>query len=39
LEDYYSNYDEGAEGIDEFTALQLIIKAKEKLIEDGVLCK
>ena len=39
LEDYYSNYDESAKGIDEETISQLIIKAKQKLIEDGVLCK
>jgi DNA repair protein RadA len=39
LEDYYSNYDESAKGIDEQTISQLIIKAKQKLIEDGVLCK
>jgi DNA repair protein RadA len=39
LEDYYSNYDESAKGIDEETISQLIIKAKEKLIEDGVLYK
>jgi DNA repair protein RadA len=39
LEDYYSNYDESAKGIDEATISQLIIKAKQKLIEDGVLCK
>jgi DNA repair protein RadA len=38
LENYYSNYDE-ARGIDEATVSQLIIKAKQKLIEDGILCK
>jgi hypothetical protein len=30
LEDYYSNYDESAKGIDEDTISQLIIKAKQK---------
>jgi hypothetical protein len=40
LEDYYSNYDEGAGSIEEAIAIsQLIIKAREKLIEDGVICK
>jgi DNA repair protein RadA len=39
LEDYYSNYDEGAKGIDEQTISQLIIKAKQKLTENGVLYK
>jgi DNA repair protein RadA len=39
LEDYYSNYDESVKDIDENTISQLIIKAKEKLIEDGILCK
>ena len=39
MEDYYSNYDESAKGIDVETMSQLIIKAKQKLIEDGVLYK
>lgn len=39
LEDYYTNYDESVNGIDEATISQLIIKAKQKLIEDGILCK
>jgi DNA repair protein RadA len=39
LEDYYSNYDEGARGIDIETISQLIIKAKQKLIEDGLIDK
>jgi DNA repair protein RadA len=39
LEDYYSNYDEDVKGIDEATISQLIIEAKQKLIEDGALCK
>jgi nucleotidyltransferase/DNA polymerase involved in DNA repair len=39
LEDYYSNYNDSVNGIDEATISQLIIKAKQKLIDDGVLCK
>src|SRR5215216_1008462 len=39
LEDYYSNYDEDPRGIDIETISQLIIKAKQKLIEDGLLQK
>jgi DNA repair protein RadA len=39
LEDYYSNHDEDTKGIDEATISKLIIKAKQKLIDDGVLCK
>jgi DNA repair protein RadA len=39
LEDYYSNHDEDTKGIDEETISQLIIMAKQKLIEDGVLYK
>jgi hypothetical protein len=39
LEVYYSNYDEDATGIDTETISQLIIKAKQKLIEDGLIDK
>ena len=39
LEDYYSNYDEDARGIDEGTITSLVMKAKRKLIEDGLLQK
>jgi DNA repair protein RadA len=39
LEDYYSNYDEDARGIDEETISNLVIKAKQKLIDDGHLHK
>jgi DNA repair protein RadA len=39
LEDYYSNYDEDARGIDIETISQLIIKAKQKLIQDGLIDK
>jgi DNA repair protein RadA len=39
LEDYYSNYDEGARGMDIETLSRLIIKAKQKLIEDGLIDK
>jgi DNA repair protein RadA len=39
LEDYYSNYNEGARGIDVETISQLILKAKQRLIEDGLLQK
>ena len=38
LEDYYSNYDDVA-GIDEETISNLVMKAKRKLIEDGLLQK
>jgi DNA repair protein RadA len=37
LEDYYSNYDEGARGIDIETLSRLILRAKQQLIEDGLL--
>src|SRR5919106_4512301 len=39
LEDYYSNYDQGATGIDVETISEVIIKAKQKLIADGLLQK
>jgi nucleotidyltransferase/DNA polymerase involved in DNA repair len=39
LEEYYSNYDENSPGIDTETISQLIIKAKQKLIDDGHLHK
>ena len=39
LEDYYSNYDEGARGIDMETLSRLILRAKQKLIEDDLLQK
>jgi hypothetical protein len=39
LEDYYSNYDEGSRGVDIETLSRLIIRAKQKLIEDGLLQK
>ena len=39
LEDYYSNYDDDARGIDEETISSLVIKAKRKLIEDGLIQK
>src|SRR5918994_3424527 len=39
LEDYYSNYDEGARGVDIETLSRLIIRAQQKLIEDGLLQK
>jgi nucleotidyltransferase/DNA polymerase involved in DNA repair len=39
LEEYYSNYDENSPGIDIETISQLIIKAKQKLIDDGHLHK
>jgi DNA repair protein RadA len=39
LEDYYSNYDENGRGIDEETISNLVIKAKQKLIDDGHLHK
>ena len=37
LEDYYSNYDQGVTGIDVETISDVIIKAKQKLIGDGLL--
>jgi DNA repair protein RadA len=37
LENYYSNYDVGARGIDFDTISLLVLKAKQKLIEDGLL--
>jgi DNA repair protein RadA len=39
LEDYYSNYDENGRGIDEETISKLVMKAKQKLIDDGHLHK
>ena len=39
LESYYSNYDEGIGGIDFETISQLVLKAKQKLIEHGLLQK
>jgi DNA repair protein RadA len=39
LEDYYSNYDEVTRGIDFETISELVLKAKQKLIEDGLLQK
>ena len=39
LEDYYSNYDESARGIDFDTISQLVLAAKQKLIDDGLLQK
>ena len=39
LEDYYSNYDQGATGIDVETISEVIIKAKQRLIADGLLEK
>ena len=39
LEDYYSNYDEGDRGIDVETISHLILKAKQRLIKDGLLQK
>src|SRR5215204_5373314 len=39
LEDYYSNYDDAVRGIDFETLSQLVLKAKRKLIEDGLLQK
>jgi DNA repair protein RadA len=38
LEDYYSNYDD-ARGIDEETISNLVMRAKRKLIEDGLIQK
>jgi DNA repair protein RadA len=37
LEEYYSNYDDAASGIDFETLSQLVLKAKCKLTEDGLL--
>src|SRR5918999_1418441 len=37
LEDYYSNYDDAISGIDFETISQLVLKAKQKLIEDGLI--
>jgi nucleotidyltransferase/DNA polymerase involved in DNA repair len=37
LEDYYSNYDESARGMDFETISQLVLTAKQKLIDDGLL--
>ena len=39
LEEYYSNYDDSGLGIDIETISQAVIKAKQKLIEDGLLQK
>jgi DNA repair protein RadA len=39
LEDYYSNYDEVTRGIDFETLSELVLRAKQKLIEDGLLQK
>jgi DNA repair protein RadA len=39
LEDYYSNYDEATRGVDFETISQLILTAKQKLIEEGLLQK
>src|SRR5919107_6250428 len=39
LEDYYSNYDDAVTGIDFETISELVLKAKCKLIEDGLLQK
>src|ERR671911_1383046 len=39
LENYYSNYDEAARGIDFGTISQLVLTAKQKLIDDGLLQK
>jgi DNA repair protein RadA len=39
LEEYYSNYDDNGTGIDLETISQAVMKAKEKLIEDGLLHK
>src|SRR5918994_1318248 len=36
-EDYYSNYDDAVRGIDFETISQLVLKAKRKLIEDGLI--
>jgi DNA repair protein RadA len=37
LEDYYSNYDDAISGIDFETISELVLKAKCKLIEDGLI--
>src|SRR5919112_1899490 len=37
LEDYYSNYDDAVGGIDFETISHLVLKAKQKLIEDGLI--
>src|ERR671919_2506115 len=37
LEDYHSNYDDAIRGIDFETISQLVLKARQKLIEDGLL--
>src|SRR5919106_3378736 len=39
LEEYYSNYDDSGIGIDLETISQAVMKAKQKLIEDGLLHK
>src|SRR5918999_1658357 len=39
LEDYYSNYDDAVRGIDFETISELVLKAKCRLIEDGLLQK
>jgi DNA repair protein RadA len=39
LEDYYSNYDEATRGIDFETISELVLRAKQKLIADGLLQK
>ena len=38
LEDYYSNYDD-AKGVDEETISNLVMRAKRKLIKDGLIQK
>src|SRR5918992_780308 len=39
LEDYYSNYDDAVRGLDFETISELVLKAKCRLIEDGLLQK
>jgi hypothetical protein len=39
LEDYYSNYDDDTRAIDEETISNLVMRAKRKLIEDGLIQK
>jgi DNA repair protein RadA len=39
LEDYFSNYDDAVRGIDFETISELVLKAKQKLIADGLLQK
>ena len=39
LEEYYSNYDDSGIGIDLETISQAVMKAKQKLIEDGLFQK